>query len=103
MRLPSWYARWDISPLQVPTWLLPAALDLVAFMAIWTGLAGQRSERAREPVRVIRRAAKRMPSEPTFRRTTTPTSFPSTQRNGEMGRGSLTGAPLRRPRATPWA
>jgi hypothetical protein len=27
------------SPLQAPVWLLPAALDLVAFMAIWTGLS----------------------------------------------------------------
>jgi hypothetical protein len=27
------------SPLQAPTWLLPAALDLVAFMAAWTGLS----------------------------------------------------------------
>ena len=29
------------SPLQAPVWLLPAALDLVAFMAIWTGLSGR--------------------------------------------------------------
>ena len=28
------------SPLQAPTWLLPAALDLVAFMAIWTASQG---------------------------------------------------------------
>jgi hypothetical protein len=28
------------APLQAPVWLLPAALDLLAFMAIWTGLAG---------------------------------------------------------------
>ena len=46
------------NPLQAPTWLLPAALDLVAFMAIWTGLSGHRSGQARKPVRVKRRAAK---------------------------------------------
>jgi hypothetical protein len=28
------------SPLQAPVWLLPVALDLVAFMAIWSGLTG---------------------------------------------------------------
>ncbi len=28
------------SPLKAPAWLLPAALDAVAFMAIWTGLSG---------------------------------------------------------------
>jgi hypothetical protein len=28
------------SPFKAPVWLLPAALDAVAFMAIWTGLAG---------------------------------------------------------------
>jgi hypothetical protein len=28
------------SELQAPPWLLPAALDLVAFIAIWTGLTG---------------------------------------------------------------
>lgn len=28
------------SPLQAPVWLLPAALDIIAFMAIWTGLGG---------------------------------------------------------------
>jgi hypothetical protein len=31
------------SALVAPTWLLPAALDLVAFMAIWTGLTGPRA------------------------------------------------------------
>jgi hypothetical protein len=54
------------------------ALDLVAFMAIWTGLSGHRSGQAREPVRVKRRvAAKRKPkradakarAEALFRRT----------------------------------
>jgi len=28
------------APLQAPVWLLPAALDVVAFMAIWTGFSG---------------------------------------------------------------
>jgi hypothetical protein len=32
------------SALVAPTWLLPAALDLVAFMAIWTGLTGPKSQ-----------------------------------------------------------
>jgi hypothetical protein len=32
------------SPLKAPVWLLPAALDAVAFMAIWTGLAGRSSK-----------------------------------------------------------
>jgi hypothetical protein len=34
------------SPLQAPVWLLPAALDLVAFMAMWTALSGGRSKPA---------------------------------------------------------
>jgi hypothetical protein len=49
------------SPLQAPVWLLPAALDLVAFMAIWTGLSGLRLRQSRRPVQVNRRAAKRKP------------------------------------------
>jgi hypothetical protein len=46
------------SPLQAPVWLLPAALDLVAFMATWTGLTG----RAKPTQRVVprkRRAVRR--------------------------------------------
>jgi hypothetical protein len=51
------------SPLQAPMWLLPAALDLVAFMAIWTGLSkgpvkGRRGEFARRRRRRVRRPAK---------------------------------------------
>ena len=45
------------SPLQAPTWLLPSALDLVAFMAIWTGLSGRRPGQVCKPVRVKRQAA----------------------------------------------
>jgi hypothetical protein len=30
--------------LTAPEWLLPAALDLIAFMAIWTGLTGQKAQ-----------------------------------------------------------
>src|SRR5258708_1124609 len=30
--------------LKAPEWLLPAALDLIAFMAIWTGLTGPKAE-----------------------------------------------------------
>jgi hypothetical protein len=64
-------------PLQAPTWLLPAVLDLVAFMAIWTGLTGHCSGQARNPVQVKRRAVKRKPkradskaqAEALFRRT----------------------------------
>jgi hypothetical protein len=33
--------------LKAPEWLLPAALDLVAFMAIWTGLMGPRTQPAK--------------------------------------------------------
>jgi hypothetical protein len=32
------------SDLVAPEWLLPAALDLIAFMAIWTGLTGPRAQ-----------------------------------------------------------
>jgi hypothetical protein len=35
------------APLEAPVWLLPAALDLIAFMAVWTGLAGPWIERHR--------------------------------------------------------
>jgi hypothetical protein len=48
------------SPLKAPVWLLPAALDAVAFMAIWTGLAGRSSKApGREAVRRPRRRALR--------------------------------------------
>ena len=51
------------SPLQAPVWLLPAALDLVAFMAMWTALSGGRSTPAPKPVAkpttVSKRKAKR--------------------------------------------
>ena len=47
------------SPLQAPVWLLPAALDLVAFMAIWTGLSGHRPRQAVKPMQ-----AKRKPRAP---------------------------------------
>lgn len=48
------------SPLQAPVWLLPAALDLVAFMAIWTGLStGHMKGRRGEPGRRRRGRARR--------------------------------------------
>jgi len=47
------------SPLKAPVWLLPAALDVVAFMAIWTGLASWRKSPAREPAPRRRRSRKR--------------------------------------------
>jgi hypothetical protein len=37
------------SPLEAPVWLLPAALDLVGFMALWTALAGPWIERHHSP------------------------------------------------------
>jgi len=51
------------SPLQAPAWLLPAALDLVAFMAIWTGLSkgpvkGGRGETVRRRRRRVRRQSR---------------------------------------------
>jgi hypothetical protein len=62
------------SPLKAPVWLLPAALDLVAFMAIWKGLsAGWSSkaagrEAARRPRRRALRRRPRRPEAPTTRR-----------------------------------
>ena len=53
------------SPLQAPVWLLPAALDVVAFMAIWTGLSGHRPRQAVKRVQTKRRARKRRPCAPT--------------------------------------
>ena len=47
------------SPLQAPTWLLPAALDLVAFMAIWTGLERPAKGRRVCPARRRRRRVRR--------------------------------------------
>ena len=52
------------SPLQAPVWLLPAALDVVAFMAIWTGLSGHRPTQAVKPVQTKRRARKGKPRAP---------------------------------------
>jgi len=57
------------SPLQAPTWLLPTALDLVAFMAIWTGLErpvkGRRVWPARRRRRRVRRQFVGSPTPPT--------------------------------------
>jgi pimeloyl-ACP methyl ester carboxylesterase len=47
------------SPLQAPVWLLPAALDVVAFLAIWTGLSPARSKSARRVTRAQQRRPKR--------------------------------------------
>ncbi|RPJ20632.1 MAG: hypothetical protein EHM35_19210 [Planctomycetaceae bacterium] len=41
------------SPLQAPVWLLPCAIDVVAFMAIWTGLSGWH---AKAPAKAASRA-----------------------------------------------
>ena len=51
------------SPFQAPVWLLPAALDLVAFMAIWTGLSG-RPKPVSKAVRRRRRAVRCRPRVP---------------------------------------
>ena len=45
------------SPLKAPVWLLPAALDAVAFMAIWTGLSGWSMGPQRDPAKRRRRRA----------------------------------------------
>jgi hypothetical protein len=42
------------SPITAPVWLLPAALDLVAFMAMWTALSGGHSKPVPQPVKVTR-------------------------------------------------
>jgi hypothetical protein len=59
------------SPFKAPVWLLPAALDLVAFMAIWTGLSGWSSRIAsRQPAKGRRRTLegrRRVPQMPTKR------------------------------------
>jgi hypothetical protein len=47
------------SPLQAPVWLLPAALDVVAFLAIWTGLSPARSKPAQRETRAQQRRSKR--------------------------------------------
>jgi hypothetical protein len=48
------------SPFKAPVWLLPAALDAVAFMAIWTGLSGWSSAvLVKGPVKRPRRRALR--------------------------------------------
>ena len=62
-------ARWELlfseskatteSPLQAPVWLLPAALDVVAFLAIWTGLSPTRSRPAQRVTRAQQRRPKR--------------------------------------------
>jgi hypothetical protein len=47
------------SPLQAPVWLLPAALDVVAFLAIWTGLSPSRSKPTQQVTRVQQKRTKR--------------------------------------------
>lgn len=47
------------SPLTAPVWLLPVALDLVAFMAMWTAFSGGRQQPASPPVRKATRAKRR--------------------------------------------
>jgi hypothetical protein len=47
------------SPLQAPVWLLPAALDVVAFLAIWTALSPARSKPAQRVTKAQQRRSKR--------------------------------------------
>lgn len=55
----------------VPAWLLPACLDLIAFMAIWTGFAPRRREKVVEAKKAKRRV-KRKAIEPRKRPIETP-------------------------------
>ncbi len=52
------------APLKAPVWLLPAALDLVAFMAIWNGLAMTVPAVRSKPTRKARKR-KSKPKRPT--------------------------------------
>jgi hypothetical protein len=62
------------APLQAPVWLLPVALDLIAFMAIWSGLTGPRTK---APAKVQRKRRK-----PKARRKPKPKApAPATPRN----------------------
>jgi hypothetical protein len=63
------------SPLQAPVWLLPAALDVLAFMAIWTGLSGPWRVKGSPPAEPIAQPAiklkvrpKKKPVEPVIRK-----------------------------------
>lgn len=60
------------APLQVPPWLLPVALDLFAFLAIWSGLAPfsqkvvpdepkAKTKQTRKPTRKPRQATRKAP------------------------------------------
>jgi hypothetical protein len=51
------------APIKGPVWLLPAALDILAFMAIWTGLSVPRPRAP--PVKVKRKARKARPKKTT--------------------------------------
>jgi hypothetical protein len=58
------------SPLTAPIWLLPAALDLIAFLAVWSGLGGPWRTPAPEkpvPARRKRSSRKRARKAPTQR------------------------------------
>lgn len=52
------------APLSAPAWLLPASLDLIAFLAIWSGLAPGHLPKAKEEPKAkvkAKRKAKRKP------------------------------------------
>jgi hypothetical protein len=55
------------SPFKAPVWLLPAALDAVAFMALWTGLAAEWSSKATGKEAARLRAPRRRPGRPQAR------------------------------------
>ncbi len=49
------------SPLKAPVWLLPLALDLVAFISIWTGLSLAASEKTQFPTPPVETPVKKQP------------------------------------------
>lgn len=55
------------SAIQAPAWLLPAALDLVAFMAMWTAFSGNRKRREVPAVKVSKPVKRQKPRLPKLR------------------------------------
>ena len=80
-------------------WLLPAALDLVAFMAIWTGLSGWSSRvpgrgPAKDPERTLRRHGGRPEAPTKTRRPAHANDNTSSSLSGPVSRG-FEGSPNR--------
>ncbi len=55
-------------PMQAPEWLLPVSLDLIAFMAIWTGLSGPTPGPISGPPQTKKPTKGRKPKKTTTRR-----------------------------------